>query len=139
VAYPIPTSAAPLSLSLSSSTARLSTAPRLLPSLSGALLWSPPSLSGCAAGCSAPFPLSPDALPAALLPSLAAPLPDLQPPPSPSRSSRLRRGDGGIERTATRRWRNRGGVSTRIRRQGAALPLRRAGSAPTLKRRLGDD
>ena len=97
-------------------------------------------------------------LSAALLPSLAAPLLDLQLPPSPSRSSRRRRGDGGIERTAARRRRNRAdsgeekaessgideetaesrGVSMRIRQQGAALPLRRAWSAPTLKRRLSD-
>ena len=63
-------------------------------------------------------------------------------------SSRGRRGGGGIEqRTArrrrnraesTRRWRNRGSISLSIRRQGAALPLRRAWSAPTPKRHLGD-
>ena len=40
---------------------------------------------------------------------------------------------------STRRRRNRGSISLSIRRQGAALPLRRAWSAPTPKRRLSDD
>ena len=44
---------------------------------------------------------------AALLPSLAAPLPDLQPLRSLSRSSSRWRGEGRIESTAPRRQRNR--------------------------------
>jgi len=101
-----------------------SPSPRLHPSLSpDALLCSP--LSG-----------------AALLPSLATPLPDLQPLPSPSRSSIWWRNgaeDGEEAAESTRRRRNRGSISLSIRRQGAALPLRRAWSAPTPKRRLSDD
>jgi hypothetical protein len=80
-----------------------------------------PSLSfGCAAGCSAPRCSSSRSTVAVV--------------PFQTTARRWRnRADGDEE------WRNRGGISTRIRRQGAALPLRRAGSAPTLKRRLGDD
>jgi hypothetical protein len=47
------------------------------------LLCSPPFLSGCAAGCSAPFTRYSSSRSTA--------------PPSPSRSSRLWRGDGRIE------------------------------------------
>jgi hypothetical protein len=147
VAYPIPSSAAPLSMSLSFSTAR--PPPLVSPRLRGFSPLSP-------VPCSAPLPLSPDALPAALLPSLSLRMHCrlLCSPPSlllfqiySRRRPLLDRADygeemaesSGIEQMSMRRWRNRGGVGTRIRRQGAALPLRQAGSAPTLKRRLSDD
>ena len=107
-----------------------------------------PSLSGCAPllpslrRCSAPLPrYSPSRSTAAAVP--------FQIEHMVAEWSRGRRGGGGIEqRTArrqrnraesTRRQRNRGSISLSIRQQGAALPLRRAWSAPTPKRRLSDD
>ena len=115
----------------------------------------PLSFSGCAPllpslrRCSAPLPrYSPSRSTAAAVP--------FQIEHMVAEWSRGRRGGGGIEqRTArrrrnraedseeaaesTRRRRNRGSISLSIRRQGAALPLRRAWSAPTPKRRLSDD
>jgi hypothetical protein len=114
----------------------------------------PLSFSGCAPllpslwCCSAPLPRYPSRSTATVVP--------FQIEQMVAESSRGRRGGGGIEQRMARRRRkraedseeaaesmrrrwNRGSVSLSIRRQGAALPLRRAWSAPTPKRHLSND
>jgi len=93
-------------------------------------------------------PLSPALLcsPPSLLPfqiySRCRPLPDrAEGGGMEQRTARRRRNraeDSEEAAESTRRRRNRGSISLSIRRQGAALPLRRAWSAPTPNRRLSD-